>query len=46
MNRQDKFCQYVLLKIEPHFDKIFISKDAIRVYFKPFALEERHTPRQ
>jgi len=36
----------VLLKIEPHSDKIFISKDAIRVYFKPFALEERHTPKQ
>ena len=31
----------VLLKIEPHSDKIFISKDAIRVYFKPFALEDK-----
>jgi len=36
----------VLLKIEPHSDKIFISKDAIRVYFKAFALEETHGPRQ
>ena len=36
----------VLLKIEPHSDKIFISKDAIRVYFKPFALEDAHTARQ
>jgi len=36
----------VLLKIELHSDKIFISKDAIRVYFKPFALEDAHTPRQ
>ncbi|WP_294954814.1 hypothetical protein [Sulfurovum sp.] len=32
----------VLLKIEPHSEKIFISKDPIRVYFKPFALEEIH----
>ncbi len=31
----------VLLKIEPHSDKIFISKDAIRVYFKPFALQDK-----
>ncbi len=31
----------VLLKIEPHSDKIFISKDPIRVYFKPFALQEK-----
>jgi hypothetical protein len=31
----------VLLKIELHSDKIFISKDAIRVYFKPFALQEK-----
>ena len=31
----------VLLKIEPHSDKIFISKDAIRVYFKPYALQEK-----
>jgi len=30
----------VLLKIEPHSDKIFISKDAIRVYFKPFKLQD------
>jgi len=36
----------VLLKIEPYSNKIFISKDATRVYFKPVALEERHTPRQ
>ena len=36
----------VLLKIETHSDKIFISKDAIRVYFKPFALEDAHTPRK
>ncbi|AKF24843.1 hypothetical protein YH65_05160 [Sulfurovum lithotrophicum] len=36
----------VLLKIEPNSDKIFISKDAIRVYFKPFALEDAYTPRQ
>jgi len=38
MKRRD-----VLLKIEPHSDKIFISKNAIRVYFKPFALEDAHT---
>ena len=30
----------VLLKIEPNSDKIFISKDAIRVYFKSFSLED------
>jgi hypothetical protein len=30
----------VLLKIEPHSDKIFISKDAVRVYFKAFSLQE------
>ncbi len=30
----------VLLKIEPHSDKIFISKDAVRVYFKSYALQD------
>jgi len=30
----------VLLKIEPYSDKIFISKNAIRVYFKSFSLED------
>ncbi|WP_241497463.1 hypothetical protein [Sulfurovum riftiae] len=32
----------VLLKIVPYSDKIFISRDAIRVYFKPFALQDKH----
>ena len=31
----------VLLKIDIHSEKIFISKDAIRVYFKPYALQEK-----
>jgi len=35
----------VLLKIEPRSEKIFISKDAVRVYFKPFMLEEKYTPK-
>ncbi len=37
MKRKD-----VLLKVETHTDKIFISYDAIRVYFKPYAFEEKH----
>ena len=32
----------VLLKIESYSDKIFISYDAIRVYFKPYSFEEKH----
>jgi hypothetical protein len=36
MNRKD-----VLLKIESYSEKIFISYDAIRVYFKPYFLEEK-----
>jgi hypothetical protein len=34
MKRKD-----VLLKIEAHTEKIFISYDAIRVYFKPYSFE-------
>lgn len=30
----------VLLKIEPHSEKIFISYNVIRVYFKPYTFEE------
>ncbi len=37
MNRKD-----VLLKIESYSEKIFISYDAIRVYFKPYSFEEKH----
>ncbi len=36
MKRKD-----VLLKIESYSDKIFISYDAIRVYFKPYSLENK-----
>ena len=31
----------VLLKIEAHTEKIFISYDAIRVYFKAYSFEEK-----
>ena len=31
----------VLLKIESYSEKIFISYDAIRVYFKPYSFEEK-----
>lgn len=31
----------VLIKIQAHSEKIFISYDAIRVYFKPYSLEEK-----
>ena len=37
MQRKD-----VLLKVESYSDKIFISYDAIRVYFKPYSLEEKY----
>ena len=36
MKRKD-----VLLKIEAHTEKIFISYDAIRVYFKEYSFEEK-----
>jgi len=36
MKRKD-----VLLKIESYSEKIFISYDAIRVYFKPYVFEEK-----
>lgn len=36
MKRKD-----VLLKIESYSEKIFISYDAIRVYFKPYSLEDK-----
>ena len=36
MKRKD-----VLLKIEAHSEKIFISYDVIRVYFKPYTFEEK-----
>jgi len=33
----------VLLKIAAHTEKIFISYDAIRVYFKPYSFEEKRS---
>ena len=32
----------VLIKIQTHSEKFFISYDAIRVYFKPYSLENKH----
>jgi len=46
MDHQDKSRRDVLLKIELHSEKIFISKDPIRVYFKPFSLEDIHKTEQ
>ncbi len=31
----------VLIRIQAHSEKIFISYDAIRVYFKPYTLEDK-----
>ena len=36
MKRKD-----VLLKVEIHTERIFISHDVIRVYFKPYSFEEK-----
>ena len=32
----------VLIKVQTHSEKFFISYDAIRVYFKPYALQNKH----